>query len=96
MHTIEAYYYRGMFYTWYHESQNEYSERHISIQSAVSMINRDDSVIIEQTDYSPPRYKYIGHGQYGIITVIMDGNRIVTAWNSSAAEVKLWLSGQGK
>lgn len=55
------------------------------------MIHRDDSLVIEQDEFEPPRYKYIGHGAAGIITVIMADDHIVTAWNSSSDEVKAWL-----
>lgn len=78
MPTTETYYYQGTLYTWHHEPQNQYSSRHISIASAVHMINRDDSLLIPQGN----RDKFIGHGHAGIITVIMEGNHIVTAWHS--------------
>ena len=60
------------------------------------MINRDDSIMIEQDEYDPPRYKYIGHGYAGIITVITDdtSTRIITAWQASTEKVKLWLANQ--
>ena len=34
-----AHYYHGVYYTWYHELQNEYPKRHISAQSAVIALN---------------------------------------------------------
>ena len=85
--SIETYYYRSTLYTWIHEPQNLYSERHISIASAVLMINRGDSILIPQGN----RDKYIGHGYAGLITVITEGDHIVTAWVASKDEVKEWL-----
>ena len=58
------------------------------------MINRDVSLQIEQNDYDPPRFKHIGHGHAGIITVITEDNHIVTAWVASKEEVKEWLQGR--
>ena len=58
------------------------------------MIHRDDSLEIEQKKFKPPRYKYIGHGHAGLITVIMEDDHIVTAWHSSSDEVKQWLEKQ--
>ena len=87
MPTTETYYYKSTLYTWHHEPQNEYSERHISIASAVLMINRDDSILIPQGNHD----KYIGHGYAGLIT---EGDHIVTAWVASKDEVKLWLQGR--
>ena len=94
--TIETYFYHGYYYTWHHEPQNEYERRHISIQEAVRVINRDDSTVEEQIEYDPPRNKFIGLSSVGIITVITDHTiqRIITAWHSSTAEINEWLRDQ--
>ena len=85
--------YQGTLYTWHHEPPNFYEARHITIQDAIQVINRDDSVLIEQ-DFTSPRYKHIGLSSAGIIVVITDESftRIITAWHASATEVKEWLA----
>ena len=37
----ENYFYHGFLYTWHHEPQNLYVERHISIVDCVHVINED-------------------------------------------------------
>jgi len=64
--TYETHCYRGTLYTWLHEPQNLYEARHITIQDAILVINRDDTVIEEQ-DFTPPRFKHIGLSPAGII-----------------------------
>ena len=84
-------YYKSTLYVWHHEPQNEYESRHISISDAGRVVEDDNSVVMEQDWYEPSRYKHIGHGHAGLITVITEGNHIVTAWHSSKEEVKAWL-----
>lgn len=95
MNTIENFNYLGALYTWLHEPQNLYEATHITIQDVIQVINRNDSVLIEQ-DFIPPRYKHIGLSPAGIIVVITDESftRIITAWHASATEVKTWLAAQ--
>lgn len=38
----ETYFYHNFFYTWHHEPQNIYSERHISIIDCVKVISDDE------------------------------------------------------
>ena len=96
MSSIETLTYNGILYTWHHEPQNLYESRHITIMDAVVVINRDDSVVEEQSSYDPVRYKHIGLSPAGIIVVITDHTetRIITAWHASTAEVKAWLKNQ--
>ena len=58
----------------------------------------DSTLVFLQDNYNPVRFKHIGLSPVGIITVISDdGNdevHIITAWHSSADEVRLWLSRQ--
>ncbi len=83
----ETFFYQNQLYTWHHEPQNLYSERHISIQDAVRVINRDPEPTIQQ-EFDPPRWKFIGNGTHTMITVITEDDwlTIVTEWNSSTTE----------
>ena len=83
----ETYFYHGFLYTWHHEPQNMYSERHISIIDCVKVIN-DDEHPTEQDWYEPSRWKFLGNGRHSVITVITEDDwlTIVTAWKASRAE----------
>ena len=96
MPTIETYYHNGILFTWHHEPQNEYNQRHISLYDCVQALEDDRCVVVVQDEYEPVRWKAIGLSPVGIITVITEEDEaiIVTAWHSSAEEVKEWLSHQ--
>lgn len=86
--TTETYYYRGINYTWHHEPQNEYQQRHIIIYDAVQFITRNDSVVSSQHVGGEERYKHIGLSPARIIVVITDETetRIITVWHASTTQ----------
>ncbi len=87
----ETYFHHGFLYIWYHEPQNLYVERHISIVDCVHVINEDLNPT-EQDWFFPSRWKFISQGSHTMITVITedDWTTIVTAWKSSVVEEKIW------
>jgi hypothetical protein len=58
MPSTETYYYHGTLYTWYHEPQNLYAKRHISIRSAVIAIENGVLSEVQEVD-GQERFKYI-------------------------------------
>ena len=81
---IENYFYHGFLYTWHHEPQNLYVERHISIVDCVHVINEDLNPT-EQDWFSPSRWKFVGNGRNSVITED-DWLTIVTAWKATRSE----------
>ena len=89
MCSIDTYYYKGILYTWHHESQHLYHVRHISIYSAIIAI--ENGILSEVlTVHNQKRYKHISLSTAGIITVITEEMSIciIAAWHSSTAEIK--------
>lgn len=83
-----TYFYHGLTYRWHRpKAEKTYRDDHITIHHCCQAIF-DCQYPQEQANYHPPRWKYIGQSDIGIITVITaeDETRIITAWRSSKAE----------
>ena len=69
MPTKETLFFHGTLYTWHHEKQNEYENRHITIYDAVLAVEDDKTCTVIQDEFEPERYKHIGKYQHRLIFV---------------------------
>lgn len=82
------YFYRGFLYRWEITHANvAFRDDRIKIYHAVQAIF-DCNDPVEQSEFCPPRWKYVGMSTIGLLTVITseDETRIITSWKASRTE----------